>query len=109
MAESLAAAVARLDGRLTGIEARLDRHYAEIERSRQDVEMRLAEHYEITRESRASVDASLAKFEVILTRLVALSNEWAGVRKTLATAGAMIAVVSSIAGAFAAWLRYGSK
>ena len=91
MAESLEAAVARLDARLTGIEVRLDEHYA------------------ITRESRASVDESLAKFEIILTRLVALSNEWAGVRKTAATAGALIALVSSILGAITAYIRYGSK
>jgi hypothetical protein len=91
MAESLEAAVARLDARLTGIEARLDEHYA------------------ITKESRASVDAGLAKFEVILTRLVALSNEWAGVRKTLAMAAAMIALVSSILGAITAYFRYGPK
>jgi len=91
MAEPLEAAVARLDARLTGIEHRLDEHYA------------------ITKESRASVDASLAKFEIILTRLVALSNEWAGVRKTAATAGALIALVSSILGAITAYIRYGSK
>lgn len=91
MTESLEAAVARLDARLTGIEVRLDEHYA------------------ITRESRASVDTSLAKFEIILTRLVALSNEWAGVRKTLATAGALIAFGGSILGAMATYLRYGSK
>ena len=91
MAESLEAAVARLDARLTGIEVRLDEHYA------------------IASDSRASVDASLAKFEVILTRLVALSNEWAGVRKTVAAAGALIALVSSIVGAIATYLRYGSK
>ncbi|MGD1035901.1 MAG: hypothetical protein ABR878_01655 [Roseiarcus sp.] len=91
MAESLEAAVARLDARLTGIEARLDEHYA------------------ITRDSRANVDASLAKFEIILTRLVALSNEWGGVRKTLATAGVMIALVSSILGAITTYFRYGSK
>jgi len=91
MAETVREAIARLDQKLIGIEHRLD------------------EHYEITRESRASVDASLAKFEVILTRLVALSNEWAGVRKTLATAGAVVALVSSILGATAAYFRYGSK
>ncbi len=91
MAEFVEAAVARLDARLTGIETRLD------------------EHYVITKESRASVDASLAKFEVILTRLVALSNEWAGVRKTLATAGALVALVSSILGAIATYFRYGPK
>ena len=91
MAEPLEAAVARLDARLTGIEHRLD------------------EHYEITRESRAAVDARLAKVEVLLPRRVALSNEWAGVRKTLTTAGAMVALVSSILGATAAYFRYGSK
>ena len=91
MAETVREAIARLDQKLIGIEHRLDEHYA------------------ITKESRASVDASLAKFEIILTRLVALSNEWAGVRKTLATAGAMIALVSSILGAIATYFRYGSK
>jgi uncharacterized protein YPO0396 len=91
MAESVQAALARLDQKLVGIELRLDEHYA------------------ITKGSRASVDARLDKLDEALTRLVALSNEWAGVRKTLATAGVMIALVSSILGAITTYFRYGSK
>ena len=91
MTESLEAAVAGIKQHLVDIDGRLERNYA------------------VTKEDRSLVESRFDDIEKTLTNLVALSNEWAGVRKTLIAAGAVIGALSAALGAIATWLRYGSK
>ena len=91
MPESVEVAVARLEGRLEVISERMEQNFL------------------VTRESRAEVKESLNQHGKALQDLIALSNEWAGVRKLLAAAGSVIAVLAALAGAVLAYWRIGPK
>jgi CRISPR/Cas system-associated exonuclease Cas4 (RecB family) len=89
--ETVEVAVARLDGRLTGIETRM------------------RDHYEITKESRAEVKTSLAEINETLKSLTRVSDEWAGVRRALLAAAGVIGLICTILGVLFGYLRLGAK
>ena len=70
---------------------------------------RMEQNFAITRDSRSEVKESLDQHGNTLRDLVALSNEWSGVRKVLAAAGGTIAVIAALAGAILAYWRIGPR
>lgn len=83
--ELVEVAIARLEGRIELLSERMEQNFV------------------ITRDSRAEVKESLERHGNTLRDLVALSNEWAGVRKMLAAIGGAIAVLAALAGATLAY------
>lgn len=91
MSETIEVAVARIDATLIAVQARM------------------GEHYLITRELRREVKESLEAINATLISLTKVSDEWAGVRKTIAAAGVVIGLLCSILGAVVSYIRFGTK
>jgi hypothetical protein len=91
MPETIKAAVARVDATLIAVQERMTEHFA------------------ITKESRAEVKASLDAINATLKDLTKVSDEWAGVRKTIAAAGVILGLLCSILGALVGYFRLGPR
>ncbi|MFZ1109878.1 MAG: hypothetical protein WAN43_16205 [Rhodomicrobium sp.] len=91
MPETIEVAVARIDATLVAVQARM------------------ADHYAITRESRKEVKESLEAIDTTLKALTKLSDEWAGVRKTIAAASVVIGLLCSVLGAIVSYIRFGAR